>query len=343
MEICGTGKQHIARQCPQRISRQQSGREIALREAGIVWKYAELENSILPDNAPREFRVSKADEKLLCEKWALCGNMRNWNRRRKMLKGLYTAYTGMINEQHRMDVMTNNLANANTNGYKKEGATSQAFSDVFAFKLKDTSEAARTTRSIGINNLGVKIGEGYTDYSQGPMKGTENSYDLALSGQGFFTVSYTNKNNETSIKYTRDGSFRLGTNGYLMTHDGDFVLSTTGSRIRLNPLLDFRVDINGNIMQGEDNTPVAQLRIRDFVDYNYLEKFGENYFQPVDGARFQDAEAKVYQGYLETANMSVVTEMVNMINISRAYETNQKVIQTYDSTLETAVTQIGRL
>ena len=85
-----------------------------------------------------------------------------------MLKGLYTAYTGMINEQHRMDVMTNNLANANTNGYKKEGATSQAFSDVFAFKLKDTSEAARTTRSIGINNLGVKIGEGYTDYSQGP-------------------------------------------------------------------------------------------------------------------------------------------------------------------------------
>ena len=214
---------------------------------------------------------------------------------------------------------------------------------MFAFKLKDTSEAARTTRSIGINNLGVKIGEGYTDYSQGPMKGTENSYDLALSGPGFFTVSYTNKNNETSIKYTRDGSFRLGANGYLMTHDGDYVLSTTGSRIRLNPLLDFRVDINGNIMQGEDNTPVAQLRIRDFVDYNYLEKFGENYFQPVDGARFQDAEAKVYQGYLETANMSVVTEMVNMINISRAYETNQKVIQTYDSTLETAVTQIGRL
>ena len=146
-----------------------------------------------------------------------------------MLKGLYTAYTGMINEQHRMDVMTNNLANANTNGYKKEGATSQAFSDVFAFKLKDTSEAARTTRSIGINNLGVKIGEGYTDYSQEPTKGTENSYDLALSGPGFFTVSYTNKNNETSIKYTRDGSFRLGANGYLMTHDGDYVLSTTGS------------------------------------------------------------------------------------------------------------------
>ena len=260
-----------------------------------------------------------------------------------MLKGLYTAYTGMLNEQHRMDVMTNNLANANTNGYKKEGATSQAFNDVLAFKLKDTSEAAFTTRPLGINNLGVKIGEGYTDYSQGPMKGTENVFDLALSGPGFFAVSYTNRNNETSIKYTRDGSFTMDTQGYLKTHDGDFVLNRTGGRIRLDPLLDVRIDTSGNIMQGESTVPVTQLQIRDFADYNYLEKFGENYYQTVNGARFQDAEAKVYQGYLETSNISVVTEMVNMINISRAYETNQKVIQTYDSTLETAVTPIGRL
>lgn len=260
-----------------------------------------------------------------------------------MFKGLYTAYTGMVNEQHRMDVMTNNLANANTNGYKKEGATSQAFGDVLAFKLKDTSEAAGTTRSIGVNNPGVKIGEGYTDYSQGPMKGTENVFDLALSGPGFFAVSYTNRNNETSIKYTRDGSFTMDTQGYLRTHDGDYVLGRNGGRIRLDPLLDVRIDTSGNIMQGESTAPVAQLQIRDFVDYNYLEKFGENYYQTVNGSRFQDAEAKVYQGYLETANISVVTEMVNMINISRAYETNQKVIQTYDSTLETAVTQIGRI
>ncbi len=260
-----------------------------------------------------------------------------------MLKGLYTAYTGMLNEQHRMDVVTNNLANANTNGYKKEGATSQAFSDVMAYKLKDTSEAARTTRSIGINNPGVKIGEGYTDYSQGPIKGTENEFDLALSGPGFFAVSYMDRNDESSLKYTRDGSFMINPAGYLVTHDGDYVLNTNGGRIRLDPLLDFRVDTSGNIMQGDDNAPVAQLRIRDFNDYNYLEKFGENYYRPVEGATFTEAEAKVYQGYLETANISVVTEMVNMINISRAYETNQKVIQTYDQTLETAVTQIGKL
>ena len=135
----------------------------------------------------------------------------------------------------------------------------------------------------------------------------------------------------------------MDTQGYLVTHDGDYVMGANNARIRLDPLLDVRIDTSGNIMQGDDNTPVAQIGIRDFRDYNYLEKYGENYYQPVEGATFQDAEAKVYQGYLESSNISVVTEMVNMINISRAYETNQKVIQTYDSTLETAVTQIGRL
>ena len=126
-----------------------------------------------------------------------------------MLKGLYTAYTGMVNEQKRMDVLTHNLANSNTNGYKKEGVTSKAFDDVLAYKLKDMSEAKGTARAIGVNNLGVLIGEGYTDYSQGPMKGTENPFDLALSGEGFFTVQYMNKEGDTSIKYTRDGSFTM--------------------------------------------------------------------------------------------------------------------------------------
>ena len=70
---------------------------------------------------------------------------------------------------------------------------------MLAYKLKDTSETARLTRQLGVNNLGVKIGEGYTDYSQGPIKGTENAFDLALSGPGFFVVSYTNRNNESSL------------------------------------------------------------------------------------------------------------------------------------------------
>ncbi len=261
-----------------------------------------------------------------------------------MLKGLYTAYTGMLNEQHRMDVMTNNLANASTNGYKKEGATSQAFRDVLTYKIKDLSEGAGIAKPLGYNNFGVKIGEGYTDYSEGPIRESDSRFDLAISGPGFFEISYTNKAGETSTKYTRDGSFTMDMNGYLVTQDGDYVMGTNNARIRLDPLLDFRVDTSGNIMQGEGNAPVAQIRIRDFEDYNYLSKYGENFYEAVDGARPIDAEdARVHQGYLEGSNISVVTEMVNMINISRAYETNQKVIQTYDSSLEIAVNQLGKL
>ena len=110
-----------------------------------------------------------------------------------MVKGLYTAYTGMINEQNRMDIMTNNLANASTVGYKKEGSTSQSFDDVLTVKIKDQSVGMRNVQRLGVKNPGVKIGENYTDYSQGSFRITGNTYDLALSGEGFFAIEFTNK------------------------------------------------------------------------------------------------------------------------------------------------------
>ncbi|RKM59857.1 flagellar hook-basal body protein [Butyrivibrio sp. CB08] len=110
-----------------------------------------------------------------------------------MVKGLYTAYTGMINEQHRMDVLTNNLANANTNGYKKEGATAQSFSDQLALKIKDYTDAPFTARGLGIINPGVKIGEGYVDWTEGPMRETGNTFDMAIGGYGFFGIEYAIK------------------------------------------------------------------------------------------------------------------------------------------------------
>ena len=130
-----------------------------------------------------------------------------------MVKGLYTAYTGMINEQHRMDTLTNNLANSTTVGFKKEGSTSQSFNAVLALKVKDTSEPANIPKRIGYNNPGVKIGENYTDWSQGSFKITDNTYDLALSGNGFFEIEFTNKAGETSTKYSRDGSLPLHRKG----------------------------------------------------------------------------------------------------------------------------------
>lgn len=258
-----------------------------------------------------------------------------------MLKGLYTAYTGMIHEEHRMDVMTNNLANATTNGFKKEGTTSQSFDSVLAYKIKDTSQAGNLPKKIGNMSLGVKIGENYVDYSEGPIKETGNTLDLALSSNGFFTVEFTNKAGETSTKYTRDGNFTMTSQGYLVTQDGDFVLGQNGRRIRLDTTLDIGIDRMGNIYQ--DGELISTLQVTDFEDYNYLERYGENYFEAVDGARTIDADTEVYSGYLELANMSVVTEMVNMIAIQRHYDANQKVITTYNDTLDDAVNQTGRI
>ena len=259
-----------------------------------------------------------------------------------MLKGLYTAWTGMVNEQNRMDIMTNNLANASTVGFKKEGSTSQAFDDILAVKIKDASLGSdRIIQPLGFNNPGVKIGENYTDYTQGSFRVTDNTYDLAIAGEGFFAIEFTNKAGETSTMYTRAGQFTLTNDGYLVNEDGDFVLDVNNNRIRVNTLLDSRIDNNGVIWQND--AAVAQIQIADFADYNYLAKYGETYYRPVEGAAMRQADAQIKSGYLEMSNVNIVSEMVNMIAITRAYESNQKIIQTYDSSLEIAVTQIGRV
>nr|MBQ8252256.1 flagellar hook-basal body protein [Lachnospiraceae bacterium] len=257
-----------------------------------------------------------------------------------MVKGLYTAWTGMVNQQNRMDVLTNNLANSATVGFKKEGATSQAFDDVLAYKIKDSSDP-NLARNIGKMSLGVKIGENYTDYSQGAFKVTDNTFDLALSGEGFFACEYTNKSGETSVKYTRDGSFTLNVRGELVTKDGDFVLDENGDHIVLDPNKMTSFDQSGAIMQ--DGEVVGYIQIADFEDYNYLEHYGESYYLPVDGAQMKEAEAKMFSGYLEQSNVTVINEMVELISVSRNYETNQKMIQSIDGTLDIAANQLGKI
>ena len=260
-----------------------------------------------------------------------------------MVKGLYTAYTGMLNEQHRMDVLANNLANAASNGYKKEGTTSESFQTVFADKIKDTSEAPNTARRIGTMMPGVKIGNNYTDFKEGAVKTTGNQYDLALTGNGFFAIEYKNKADETSVKYTRDGNFTVTSDGYLTTQDGDFVLDTNGKHIKLDTALDSSIASDGSIYQ--DGSQVATIGIKDFEDYTQLEKYGENLYQPKsEDTKAVDAEgAQVRQGYLESSNISVVDEMVSMISIQRQYEANQKLITTFDSSLDKTVNDVGRV
>ena len=105
-----------------------------------------------------------------------------------MLRGLYTGWTGMVNEQKRLDVISNNLANADTLGYKQESVSSQSFDKLLTIKIRDGSQSYHN-QAIGTMSLGVKVGEVYTDYSQGSIRGTSSPLDLALSGSGFFTIT----------------------------------------------------------------------------------------------------------------------------------------------------------
>ncbi len=264
-----------------------------------------------------------------------------------MVKGLYTAYTGMVNQQNRLDVLTNNLANSATNGYKKEGTTSQSFADTLAIKIKDTSDY-NLPKKLGNINLGVKIGENYTDYDQGSFRVTDNVYDMALDGDGFFAISFTNKNGETSVKYTRDGAFTVNREGYLVTKDGDYVLNQAAANagnpgqngyIQVDPNVELVVDEEGYLYQ--NGVQLGQIGVVDFENYDYLEKYGENMYNLANGGQTTPSRAKVVQGSLEMSNVNVVSEMVEMITISRAYESNQKIIQSIDETLDKAVNTVG--
>ena len=257
-----------------------------------------------------------------------------------MVRGLYTAYTGMINQQKRLDTVTNNLANASTTGFKREGLTSKSFDQMLTVKLNDLS-VPYLNEGIGKMSLGVKIGENYTDYSQGSFKETGNTYDLALAGNGFFTISYTDKKGNTSEKYTRDGEFTMDSEGYLRTLEGDYVQGEGGNIIIPVETSEVSIRDNGDIYA--DGEYVDSLRIVDFEDYNNIEKFGENLYNVVDGATETESTAAVKQGYLEMSNINVVKEMVEMITISRAYESNQKLIQTEDDMLDKSVNQVGKV
>lgn len=243
-----------------------------------------------------------------------------------MVKGLYTAYSGLTVQQKRLDVVSNNLANATTTGYKKEGLTTQSFKDVYGIKVKDET-VGYINQNIGTLNLGAKVGESFRSWDQGSFQNTGNTFDFALSGSGLFSISFTNKAGETSTLYTRDGSFQMNREGYLVTKDGDFVLGENGPIQLPTDFEKLTVEESGEIYA--DGQYVDRFALVDFENYDY----GENLYRAVDGATQTDAAATVNQGYLEASNINVVTEMVDMISIARDFESNQKIMNTIDEML----------
>lgn len=257
-----------------------------------------------------------------------------------MVRGLYTAYTGMANEQKRLDIIANNLANAATVGFKKESVTNQSFDEVLSIKVRDESEAYND-RPIGTMNLGVKLGETYTDYNQGSLRQTDGTYDLALDGKGFFLLSVMDKSGNISTKYTRNGSFTMTKDGYVVDKDGNHLLGEAGEILIPSDVVDVIISENGEIY-GDGNF-IDRILVTDFENYDYLTKFGDTMYELVDGAVEIPSTAAVRQGYTEQSNVNVVKEMVDLITITRTYEANQKVIQSIDKTLDLAANSVGKI
>ena len=257
-----------------------------------------------------------------------------------MVRVLYTAHTGMRNEQKRLDIISNNLANSATVGYKKESVTNQAFEQMLTLKIRDGSQAYHN-QTIGRMSMGVKIGEVYTDYDQGSLRQTGNTYDLAISGNGFFSVKVTDAEGNSSIKYTRDGTFKLSADGYLMDSNGNRVQGSGGDITIPTNATSVAISKDGVITA--DGVVLDTISLIDFTDYDYLKKFGDNLYEPVEGATTMEAAGAIEQGYTEQSNVNVVSEMVNMIAITRAYEANQKIIKTVDTMLDKSVNSVGKL
>ena len=255
-----------------------------------------------------------------------------------MVRGLYTAWTGLQNEQKRLDVIANNIANSATTGYKQEGVTSQSFDNMLAIKVRDYS--VNKDEIIGTMTLGVKVGEVYTNHGQGSIRVTGNTYDLALDGSGFFRMRVTDTLGNDHIRYTRAGNFTITRDGYVTDADGNRLQSEAGDLI---------VPVDAEIVFDKDGSVYAngelidRITVTDFEDHNYLKKYADTMYEPVDGATEIEAEASVLQGCLEQSNVNVVKEMTQMIAITRAYEANQKIVQAMDTTLDQAVNSVGRV
>jgi flagellar basal-body rod protein FlgF len=254
-----------------------------------------------------------------------------------LIRGLYTGGAGMIVQQERLDTISNNLANVDLTGYKKDTAIQKAFPELLIRRMSDDGVyvfplgSAETSPIVGKLGTGVETNEIFTDFGQGTLKQTGNPFDFALEGKGFLTVAA-----ENGEAYTRNGSFLLSNDGYLITKGGNFVLGENGP-IKLDNK-DFLMGRDGVIYRKDTLDFIDRLKIVDFDNTRYLKKHGESFWKATEDsgdARIIDEALRpgLRQGFVEGSNVNPVTEMVEMIEVNRTYEANQRLIQTEDTLL----------
>lgn len=256
-----------------------------------------------------------------------------------MIKSLTTAATGMGAQQANMDVIANNLANTSTTGFKKARAE---FEDLMYQTVKEpgtqTGETSVSPTGVQIG-LGVKTAAVGKEFSQGSTQITNNPFDLEIQGSGFFSVQLPNGQQA----YTRDGSFKKGPDGRLQDKNGHVLQpeitipsNATGVEIAPDGLVSVITPENLNQPQ-----VIGQINLVSFVNPAGLRSQGQNLFAPTPASGLaqvsgpgQNGLGYLAQGHLETSNVNIVDEMVNMITAQRAYETNSKVIQASDQMLQ---------
>jgi len=259
-------------------------------------------------------------------------------------RALWVAKTGLDAQQTRMAVISNNLANVNTTGYKK---SRPIFEDLVYQNIRQVG--SQTTQNTQLPT-GLQLGTGVRTvateklHTQGNIQQTENSLDVAINGRGFIQILMPNGD----INYTRDGSFKLDSTGQIVTSGG---LTLEPNITIPQDALSISIGRDGTVNVTQPGSAAAnnvgQIQLADFVNPTGLEPVGENLFResvasgpPIIGTPGENELGIVMQGALETSNVNVVEELVNMIETQRAYEMNSKAISTTDEMLSFVTQQL---
>jgi flagellar basal-body rod protein FlgF len=277
-----------------------------------------------------------------------------------MLRGFYTAASGMLTQQKMTELHTNNMANANTPGFKADQASVRAFPELLLQRINNPGVPNKDShlpggRTIGSLNTGSYLQETIPNFIQGDLQNTGRKTDIALldliiptdmqTGQKsslFFSVH--DANGET--RYTRNGNFNIDGQGFLTTNEGYYVLNDKNEPINIASG-EFSLQEDGTII--ENNQVIGRMNVVLANNPNALIKEGNGLFRTEDGQALEtaiDNEAVSYslkQGFVERSNVDAAQSMTQMLSAFRAFEANQKVLQAYDKSMEKAVNEIGRL
>ncbi|MDR3310586.1 MAG: flagellar hook-basal body protein [Oscillospiraceae bacterium] len=250
-----------------------------------------------------------------------------------MVRGFYIAATGMMVQRRNMEIVTHNITNADTIGYKKEIMGIHSFDSELVRRLNDYGVPVRST-GTGPLNFGAQVDFNFVDFSTGGFEETGRATDLAIAGDAFFAVE-----TPQGTRYTKCGAFYLNGDGYLTDGDGNFLLGENG-RVFVGGG-DFAVGEDGSVTV--NGAVVNKIRAVSFADNIALRQQGDNLYFAGAQPLAEPKEFAILQGFVENSNVDVGREMVDMITVYRTYETNQRMLTMIDETVGKAVTEIGRL